>query len=84
MDAIAVINAGSSSLKFSLFAASGGDLDLVARGQAEGFYTAPRFVAKRADGQLLSSALGARVRSSHDGALDHLVPFLREGSPTTV
>ena len=45
-DAIVVLNAGSSSFKFSLFATSGQDLALVARGQAEGLYTSPRFVAK--------------------------------------
>jgi acetate kinase len=79
MDAIAVINAGSSSLKFSLFAATGDDLDLVARGQAEGLYTAPAFVAKDADGQLLSERLWSEgTKLGHDGALDHLVPFLRE------
>ncbi len=46
-DAIAVLNAGSSSFKFSLFAESAASrVELVARGQAEGLYTAPRFVAK--------------------------------------
>ncbi len=79
MDAIAVINAGSSSLKFSLFAATGGDLDLVARGQAEGLYTAPAFVAKDANGQLLSERTWSEgTKLGHDGALDHLVPFLQE------
>ncbi len=38
-DAIAVLNAGSSSLKFSLYADRGGELELVARGQAEGLFT---------------------------------------------
>ena len=49
-DVIAVLNAGSSSLKYSLFAqlpAGPSDLALVARGQAEGLYTSPRFVAMR-------------------------------------
>ena len=43
-DAIAVLNAGSSSIKFSLFV--GADLALILRGQAEAIHTAPRFVAK--------------------------------------
>ena len=42
-DAIAVLNAGSSSFKFSLFAESAQGIALVARGQAEGLYTSPRF-----------------------------------------
>jgi acetate kinase len=78
MDAIAVLNAGSSSIKFSLFTATDGDLVLSARGQAEGLYTSPRFVAKDAAGRVLGEKTwseGARI--GHDGALDHLVAFLR-------
>ena len=78
MDAIAVVNAGSSSLKFSLFAATGGDLALVARGQAEGLYTAPRFVAKDATDRVLNERTwGEGTKLGHDGALEHLVGFLR-------
>src|SRR5262250_946236 len=78
MDTIAVINAGSSSLKFSLFGVRGNELELTAHGQAEGLYTAPRFVVKDAPGRVLDekswpdgTALG------HDGALDHMLAFLR-------
>ncbi len=79
MDAIVVVNAGSSSLKFSLFAAAASDLALVARGQAEGLYTTPRFVAKDADGRQLSERTwNEGTKLGHDGALDHLVSFLRE------
>ena len=77
-DAIAVLNAGSSSLKFSLFAASDGALDLVVRGQAEGLSTSPRFVAKDAAGVVLDEkAWGEGAAVGHAGALDHLVAFLR-------
>jgi len=79
MDAIAVVNAGSSSLKFSLFTASDGELQLAARGQAEGLYTAPRFVAKDAKGDVLDErSWGEGTKLGHEGALDHLLPFLRE------
>ncbi len=78
MDAIAVLNAGSSSIKFSLFVESDGELALSARGQAEGLFTSPRFVAKDAAGQVLGErSWGDGVRLGHDGALDHLVSFLR-------
>jgi len=78
-DAIAVINAGSSSIKFSLFAAQDGDLGLVARGQAEGLFTSPRFVAKDGAGEVLAEkAWGDGVQLGHAGALDHLVGFLRD------
>ena len=46
IDAILVLNAGSSSLKFSVFAAHEQELALIAGGQVGGIYSAPAFVAK--------------------------------------
>jgi acetate kinase len=78
-DAIVVVNAGSSSLKFSLFAQGQNDLELVARGQAEGLYTSPRFVAKSGAGDVVEEkAWGEGVEFGHAGALDHLIAFLRK------
>ncbi|MFO1311437.1 MAG: acetate/propionate family kinase [Burkholderiales bacterium] len=77
-NAIAVLNAGSSSLKFSLFADNPDGLQLVARGQAEGLFTSPRFVAKDAGGAVLDEkSWGEGVSLGHEGALDHLVDMLR-------
>ena len=77
-DAIVVLNAGSSSLKFSAFVERGDEFDLIARGQAEGLSTAPRFAAKDGAGKLLNEkSWGTGVKLGHDGALDHLVAFLR-------
>jgi acetate kinase len=79
MDAIAVVNAGSSSLKFSLFEVIDGELALAAGGQVEGLYTSPRFVAKDAKGAALAEkSWGEGTKLGHDGALDHLLSFLRE------
>ena len=81
--AIAVLNAGSSSVKFSVFAENGADLRLRARGQIEGLFTAPHFVAKGADGATLAEKdWGDGTRLGHDGALDHLIGFLRERQGT--
>ena len=78
MEAIAVLNAGSSSLKFSVFAQRDGNLELIARGQTEGLYTAPRFDAKDGAGRVLGEeSWGEGARLGHDGALDHLLAFLR-------
>ena len=78
-DAIVVVNAGSSSLKFSVFAQKGDDLQLVMRGQAEGLQTAPRFVAKNASGETISTHAWAEgTPLGHDSALEHIVSFLRE------
>ena len=49
-DAILVLNAGSSSIKFSVFLERGAALDLFLGGQLEGLYTAPRFKARDAAG----------------------------------
>jgi acetate kinase len=78
-DAIAVLNAGSSSLKFSLFTQDARALELVARGQAEGLFTSPKFVAKDARGEVIDErAWGEGTKVGHEGALDHLVGVLRE------
>jgi len=78
-DAIAVLNAGSSSIKFSLFAQSGDDLALTVGGQAEGIHTAPRFTAKNPAGETISShAWDEGTSLGHDGALEHIVAFLRD------
>lgn len=53
-DAIVVLNAGSSSLKFSIYRVKDRDLGLVARGQIEGLGTSPRFKAKDHQGQSLA------------------------------
>src|SRR5437773_12559081 len=77
-DAIAVLNAGSSSFKFSLFAQNADGMTLVSRGQAEGLYTSPRFVAKDSGGAVIAEKTwGDAVKLGHDGALEHLVGFLR-------
>ena len=82
MDAVAVINAGSSSIKFSLFTATAGELALAARGQTEGLFTAPRFAAKDASGAVIAEkSWGEGTKLGHDGALDHLVSFLRAQFP---
>ncbi|MGA8392601.1 MAG: acetate/propionate family kinase [Burkholderiaceae bacterium] len=77
--AIAVLNAGSSSIKFSLFTQDGDDLSLTVRGQAEAIHTAPRFVARSASGATLSThAWDVGTALGHEGALEHIVTFMRD------
>lgn len=79
MEAILVINAGSSSVKFSVFATERQELELKYRGQLEGLFTSPRFVAKDPEGGVVSrKSWGDGVKLGHEGALDHLREFLRE------
>lgn len=75
---ILVLNAGSSSLKFSLFADAPDGPELRFKGQVEGLYGAAHFVAVDTAGQ----TLGERHWSEddglgQDGAALHLVEFLR-------
>src|SRR5690242_8996751 len=78
-DAIVVLNAGSSSFKFSLYAEEAGKPIVVARGPAEALYTAPRFVAKDGAGTVIGEkSWGSGAALGHEGALEYLVAFLRE------
>jgi len=78
-DAIVVINAGSSSIKFSLFTVRGDDLVLDVRGQIEAIDTAPRFVAKDPSGRTVTEkAWGKGTKLGHGGAMEHLRLFLRD------
>jgi acetate kinase len=77
--AIAVLNAGSSSIKFSLFTPAGDDLAVAVRGQAEGIHTAPRFTAKDAFGETVSTRTWDEGTAlGHAGALEYIVDFLRD------
>jgi len=76
-DAILVLNAGSSSIKFSLFGAAALALDV--RGQTEGLTTAARFVAKDPSGSTVAEKSWPEgTILGHEGALEHLLAFLRE------
>ncbi|MCL2657557.1 MAG: acetate/propionate family kinase [Betaproteobacteria bacterium] len=86
---ILVLNAGSSSLKFSVFVADeDAALLLKLRGQIEGIYTSPNFVAKDpADTPIGYRQWGEGARLGHEGALMHIVEFLTEqgiGAPAVV
>ncbi|MBX4908087.1 MULTISPECIES: acetate/propionate family kinase [Rhizobium] len=84
MDTILVVNAGSSSLKFEVFAVSG-SLTRLVKGKMEGIGTAPRLAIKGAGGERLADAsypnetvadlpaamrlVGEWLRERHDGRL---------------
>jgi len=77
-NAIAVLNAGSSSVKFSLFVARGDELELHVRGQIEGINSAPHFIAKRRNGAATTEKSWPEGTDlGHDDALDHVLAFLR-------
>jgi acetate kinase len=69
-EVILVLNAGSSSIKFSIFALEGEQrsLALVYRGEVEGIGAQPRFVVSDSTGKHLAEE---RVRSRAAGDLNH-------------
>lgn len=76
---ILVINAGSSSLKFSAFAPTDGqDPKPLFKGQIEGVGARPRFVARDADGTvLLDKKYDAKEVGDHDAAFGVIADWLR-------
>jgi len=77
-DVTLVVNAGSSSVKFSLFLSKNGELEPALKGQVEGIFTSPRFVAKDPSNAVISEkSWGDGVKIGHEGALEHLRTFLR-------
>jgi acetate kinase len=73
-----VLNAGSSSLKFCVYARpENADWRMESRGQIEGIGSSPRLSAKHGDGQcFIDRDLGASVRDGGD-ALETLAAWLR-------
>ena len=76
-DHLLVLNAGSSSLKFSVYGAGAGGSRVAARGQIEGIGTSPRLTAKDGKGAPLEDRpLEAAVRDGA-GAIEALGGWLR-------
>ena len=76
-EAIVVLNAGSSSLKFSIYEVAGLGLLPLARGQVEGLVTSPHFKAKDQNGQSLAddSLVSTGGRIGHPEAFAHLADW---------
>jgi acetate kinase len=79
-DAVLTINAGSSSLKFSIYGLGEHDRpSLAAKGQVEGIGTAPRLVAEDPAGQVLVERRWPEVRGSGHAEFFRVVgSWLRE------
>jgi acetate kinase len=77
--ALLVLNAGSSSLKFSLFS----DEDpprLLLRGQLQELSTRPHFIARAGGAVVAERDWPAGTRLGHAGAIDHLLGWVRSGA----
>ena len=77
--AIAALNAGSSSLKFSIFLDYDGQLQPLFRGQVEGLFTAPRFLVLDQAGATVGKRDWPEGNSlGHQGAIEHLFRWADE------
>ncbi|MBS1154466.1 MAG: acetate kinase [Proteobacteria bacterium] len=78
-DLILVINAGSSSIKFQLFEAAAADPIMLYKGQIDGIYVDPVFVAKdAADNKIANEKLPADKPKGHDTSLHHILNWLKD------
>ena len=78
-DVVLVLNAGSSSLKFAMYASAGAlAWQAVGRGQIEGIGTTPRMSAKAADGSMLPVPERATTLADGPAALALLAEWLNE------
>jgi acetate kinase len=75
--AILTLNAGSSSLKFAVFASADGGLEQIAHGQVEGIATAPHLIAKNADGAILAEhRWPSHAKRDHEAFLSPILAFV--------
>jgi len=77
-DALLILNAGSSSLKFSVFLDRDPPEPLL-RGQLEGLLSEPRFVARQGDSVVGEKEWPSGTRLGHSGAIEYLFTWGRDG-----
>ena len=78
-DAIVVLNAGSSSLKFSVFIPEEGELHTLFKGQIGGLFVKPRFEAFQAGGVLDSRTWPESNKMGHREAIEFLFQWGSQG-----
>src|SRR5271157_4673651 len=76
-DVIVGLNAGSSSVKFSVFAVAGADLRPLYRGEFEGIGTAPHFFVRDGDGAIVAEERDSLADvASHEDAVHRIYAWL--------
>src|SRR6266511_2999323 len=79
MNTILVVNAGSSSLKFQVFAVEGAELRRLVKGQMDGIGTHPRLRATAADGTAaVDQTFSPEQVPDTDAAIDQTGAWLRD------
>jgi acetate kinase len=75
-NAMLVLNAGSSSIKFAVYAIHGADCSLAMKGKIEGIGIAPRMHARRADGAPVGGVPRIDARTSVHRLMEILIDWL--------
>jgi len=73
---IGVLNAGSSSVKFSVFAVAGADLHLLHRGEFEGIGTAPHFFATEGGVRIMDAHFSKEEVATQEDAVDRIFTWV--------
>src|SRR5258708_39468441 len=77
-NALVVVNAGSSSIKFTLYGEDGTDLSVFLKGQIEGLYTdGTHFTAREVGSGPVADERWDGVAGTHDGGMRRLLDFAR-------
>lgn len=80
-EALLVINAGSSSIKFAGYAPRGvSEPELLAKGQVEGLRTEPNFTCENAAGALIGEHRWEQP-VPHVAALDYIIGWIEQSAP---
>lgn len=79
-DAVLVVNAGSSSMKFSVFLDAPGGLEAFLTGRIQDLHDEPRWTARDASGQVSSGTRPWPTEGAqgHDAAITWVAAFVRE------
>lgn len=78
-DAILVVNAGSSSIKFADYAIGEGEPHLCGKGQVESLRTAPKFEFETADGEVVGEHAWPEP-IAHGAAIDYIIEWIQENA----
>ena len=76
-EAIGILNSGSGSIKFALFDLEDRQLRPTLRGQIEGIYTKPHFIAKTPSGMKDEKFWEEGTKLGHQSATEYLLAYLR-------
>ncbi len=78
-EGILVVNAGSSSIKFSLYVTDGKSAPVLEnKGLVDGIYVAPKFIAKKPDGTVLGKKEWSDPQTRREDLMGYVLDWMRD------